>query len=53
MEMDLLHMWANMNNLVRGVVVVLTLQALFCIYVVVDRIILLTLSGARSRAFAA
>ena len=52
MDMDVVHLWASMNNLVRGVVVVLTLQALSCIAVVVDRLILLFLSARKSRAFA-
>ncbi|MCB9656579.1 MAG: MotA/TolQ/ExbB proton channel family protein [Sandaracinaceae bacterium] len=41
-----------MNSLVRGVVIVLTLQALSCIAVVVDRLILLFLSARKSRTFA-
>jgi len=53
MEIDLWEIWANMPLLVRGVVVVLTIQALGSIYVLIDRIILLLLSGSRSRAFAA
>lgn len=53
MHFDPIELWSNMNNLVRGVVLVLTLQGLGGIYVVVDRMILLLMSGARSRAFAA
>lgn len=53
MEMDLVEIWGNMNNLVRAVVIVLTLQGLSGIYVVIDRLILLYVSGNRSRAFAA
>lgn len=53
MDIDLLEIWANMPLLVRGVVVVLTLQALASIYVLIDRLILLGVSGARSRKFAA
>jgi biopolymer transport protein ExbB/biopolymer transport protein TolQ len=53
MDIDLIELWAHMNDLVRGVVVVLTLQALFCTYVVVDRILLVFTSAARSRRFAA
>lgn len=52
MDMDLVHLWGSMNNLVRGVVVVLTLQAVSCIAVVVDRLILLFMSARKSRAFA-
>lgn len=52
MDMDVVHLWASMNNMVRGVVIVLTLQALSCIAVVVDRLILLFMSARKSRAFA-
>ena len=48
MDIDLIELWSNMNALVRGVVVVLTLQALSGIYVVIDRLILLISSGVRS-----
>ncbi|HJL17808.1 MAG TPA: MotA/TolQ/ExbB proton channel family protein [Sandaracinaceae bacterium LLY-WYZ-13_1] len=53
MEMDLVELWSHMNNLVRAVVIVLTIQAVSGIYVVIDRLILLLMSGARSRKFAA
>lgn len=53
MEIDLIELWGHMNGLVRAVVCVLTAQALFGIYVVVDRVILLLTSEARSRRFAA
>ena len=52
MEINLLETWASMNNLVRAVVVVLTLQALGCIAVVIDRLLLLVISYRRSRKFA-
>lgn len=52
MEIDLLELWLHMPNLVRGVVVVLTLQALASIFVTIDRLLLLTTSSARSRKFA-
>ena len=52
MEMDLIELWGNMNNLVRAVVIVLTIQALSGIYVVIDRLLLLLTSGVRSRKFA-
>ena len=52
MDIDLIELWSHMNGLGRAVVVVLTLQALACIYVVVDRVILLFTSSARSRRFA-
>ena len=53
MEIDLFELFASMNALVKGVVLVLTAQALFSIYVTVDRLIVLGLSRARSRRFAA
>ncbi|MEM9195194.1 MAG: MotA/TolQ/ExbB proton channel family protein [Myxococcota bacterium] len=53
MDMDLIELWSHMNNLVRGVVLILTLQALGCIAVVIDRVLLLALSNAKSRKFAA
>lgn len=52
MDLDLVHLWSSMNNLVRGVVIVLTIQAVLCIMVVVDRLILLALSGRKSKKFA-
>ncbi|MFK7984697.1 MAG: MotA/TolQ/ExbB proton channel family protein [Sandaracinaceae bacterium] len=53
MEIDLIELWTNMPALVRAVVVVLTLQALASIYVLIDRLIVLVSSRARSKAFAA
>ncbi|MFT5356056.1 MAG: biopolymer transport protein ExbB/TolQ [Polyangiales bacterium] len=52
MDLDIIHLWSTMNNLVRGVAIVLTVQALLCLMVVVDRLILLAISGRRSKAFA-
>ncbi|MBZ0122176.1 MAG: MotA/TolQ/ExbB proton channel family protein [Sandaracinaceae bacterium] len=52
MEIDLIEIWASMNNLVRAVVVVLTIQALACITVVIDRVLMLLLSQHRARRFA-
>lgn len=52
MELDIVHLWSSMNNLVRGVVIVLTIQALLSIMVTVDRLILLVLSGRKSKKFA-
>lgn len=52
MEMNLVALWHGMNNLVRAVVIVLTLQGLACIYVAVDRLFLLLVSYARGRKFA-
>jgi biopolymer transport protein ExbB/TolQ len=52
MELDLVQIWTNMGGLVRSVVIFLTIQALACIAVVIDRLILLYGSSRRSRLFA-
>jgi biopolymer transport protein ExbB/TolQ len=52
MEMNLVEMWHGMSILVRTVVTVLTLQAVGCIYVTVDRAILLLSAYRRGRKFA-
>jgi biopolymer transport protein ExbB/TolQ len=52
MEMNLVEMWHGMSVLVRTVVVVLTLQALGCIFVTVDRLSLLLFAYRRGRKFA-
>src|SRR6266545_4887711 len=52
MEMNLVAIWHGMNNLVRAVVVVLTLQALGCLYVAIDRLFLLAVSYYKGRKFA-
>lgn len=52
MEMNLVEIWAGMSALVRTVVVVLTTQALACIYVVIDRLILLLTAYRQGRKFA-
>lgn len=52
MEMNLVEMWHGMSSLVKTVVAVLTLQALGCIYVTVDRVFLLLVAGIRGRKFA-
>ena len=52
MELDLVEIWTHMGALVRGVVVVLTLQAVACISVVIDRMIMLFTSKRRSKKFA-
>ncbi len=53
MQVSLLEIWHNMGLPVRCVVVLLTLQAVACIAVAIDRIVLLSRSSARARAFAA
>ena len=52
MEMNLIEIWGGMSSLVRAVVIVLTLQALGCIYVVIDRLILLFTAYRQGRKFA-
>lgn len=52
MEMNLVEIWSGMSNLVRAVVIVLTSQALACIYVVIDRLILLFTAYRQGRKFA-
>lgn len=53
MEINLLELWQNMGLPVRGVVLVLTIMAVSCIAVTIDRLILLLSSRRRSRRFAA
>lgn len=52
MEMNLLETWNGMSYLVKAVVLSLTIQAVLCLAVVVDRIILLVSSYRRGRKFA-
>ena len=52
MELNVIEMWSGMSNLVRLVVIVLTAQALSCIYVVIDRLILLFTAYRQGRKFA-
>lgn len=52
MGINLVELWHDMGFPVRGVVVLLTLQAIGCVAVVMDRLILLTLSASRARDFA-
>ena len=53
MELNFLEVWAGMGLAVRLVVMVLTLQAVACIAVVIDRVYVLFQSRARAREFAA
>src|SRR5262245_46150590 len=53
MQINLLELWVHMGLPVRAVVVLLTLQAVACVAVVLDRALVLWLSSARARAFAA
>lgn len=52
MDINLLELWGQMGLPVRGVVLVLTAQAIFSLAVAVDRLILMVRSGSASRAFA-
>lgn len=51
MKINLLQMWHEMGWPVRAVVIVLTLQALGCITVAMDRAMLLVLASLRGRKF--
>ncbi len=52
MEINIVEMWSEMGLPVRAVVIILTIQAIGCIAVTLDRLYLLLRSRARSRAFA-
>lgn len=52
MQINLMELWAGMGMPVRGVVILLTLQAVGCVAVVIDRLIVLAISGGRARRFA-
>ena len=52
MELDLAHMWQQMNPIVKSVVVVLTIQGLWAVTVTIDRLLMLFMSKRRSKAFA-
>lgn len=53
MEINLAELWHSMGTPVRVVVIVLTIQAVACIAVAIDRIALLVRTATRSREFAA
>jgi biopolymer transport protein ExbB/TolQ len=52
MEINLVELWSGMGLPVKFVVILLTLQAMGCVAVVFDRVLLLTQSSKRARAFA-
>ena len=52
MHFNMVELWGGMNNMVRLVVVVLTIQALACMAVTVDRLILLVTAYRRGGRFA-
>lgn len=51
MDINLLEIWSHMGLPVRAVVLVLTAQAIACLAVISDRLIMLALSRARTRSF--
>ena len=53
MEINLVELWSGMGLPVRVVVILLSVQAVACVAVVIDRLVLLTQSGRRAREFAA
>lgn len=52
MQINLIEIWHNMGLLVRCVVALLTVQAVGCIAVTIDRLLLLSRSSGRARTFA-
>jgi biopolymer transport protein ExbB/TolQ len=52
MKIDLFELWRGMGLPVRLVVILLTLQAMACVAVAIDRFVLLNLSVSRARGFA-
>jgi len=52
MEINFVELWTRMGFPVRAVVCVLTLQALACVAVVIDRVIVLIQSRRQARVFA-
>jgi biopolymer transport protein ExbB/TolQ len=53
MEINLVELWGRMEFSVKGVVLLLFVQALACATVTIDRVIMLVQSNKKSRAFAA
>jgi biopolymer transport protein ExbB/TolQ len=51
MEMNLIEIWSHMGLPVRAVVIFLTIQAIACVAVVVDRLLMLSVSRSRTRRF--
>jgi biopolymer transport protein ExbB/TolQ len=52
MEINLVELWSSMGMPVRTVVMLLSIQAVACVAVLIDRLVLLTQSSRRARAFA-
>jgi biopolymer transport protein ExbB/TolQ len=53
MQINLVELWHAMGLPVRAVVLLLTVQAIACVAVVFDRLLLLAISAVRARGFAA
>jgi biopolymer transport protein ExbB/TolQ len=53
MEINLAELWGRMGFPVRVVVITLTLQAIACVAVIIDRLLILFQSATKARAFAA
>jgi biopolymer transport protein ExbB/TolQ len=51
MDINLLEIWGHMGLPVRAVVLFLTVQGIACVAVIVDRLLMLALSRARTRRF--
>jgi biopolymer transport protein ExbB/TolQ len=52
MQINLVELWIGMGMPVKCVVLLLTVQAVLCVAVVLDRLFVLSQSNARARAFA-
>jgi biopolymer transport protein ExbB/TolQ len=52
MEINLVELWTSMGMPVRVVVLLLSVQAVACVAVLIDRLVLLTQSSRRAHAFA-
>lgn len=52
MNLNLIEIWHEMPWAVRGVVIVLSIQAIACIAVVIDRLVVLGISQRKSKGFA-
>jgi biopolymer transport protein ExbB/TolQ len=51
MDINLVEIWSHMGLPVRAVVIFLTVQAIACVAVIVDRMLMLAISRARTRRF--
>ncbi|MEM7139108.1 MAG: MotA/TolQ/ExbB proton channel family protein [Myxococcota bacterium] len=53
MDIDIAHMWEQMNPIVKSVVVILTIQGVWGVTITIDRLLMLFMSRRRSKKFAA